>query len=155
MTPEHREIVEQIHSSSAVLRRAVEAAPPGKLTRTPSEGEWSALDTLTHVREVAVHVYGLRIRRLLYEDDPVFTDFDEEGYRRASLARGETAGALLDTIIGEHEQMARLLAALPDTEWARQGRHPVLGVVSIEFLARRIGEHAVEHAAQIAAAHGG
>jgi len=155
MTPEHREIVEQIHSSSAVLRCAVEAAPPGKLTRTPSEGEWSALDTLTHVREVAVHVYGLRIRRLLYEDDPVFTDFDEEGYRRASLARGETAGALLDTIIGEHEQTARLLAALPDTEWARQGRHPVLGVVSIEFLARRIGEHAVEHAAQIAAAHGG
>ena len=84
MTPEHREIVEQIHSSSAVLRRAVEASPPGKLTRTPSEGEWSALETLTHVREVVVHVYGLRIRRLLYEDDPVFADFDEDSFRRAS-----------------------------------------------------------------------
>jgi hypothetical protein len=155
MTPEHREIVEQIHSSAAVLRRAVEAAPPGRLTHAPSEGEWSALETLTHVRDVIVHVYGLRIRRLLYEDDPVFADFDEEGYRRASLARGETAGALLETIAGEHEQTARLLAALPDSEWARQGRHPVFGVVSIEFLARRIGEHAVEHAAQIAAAHGG
>ena len=155
MTPEHREIIDQIHSSSAVLRRAVEAAPPGRLTRTPSAGEWSAIETLTHLREVVVHVYGLRIRRLLYEDDPVFADFDEEGYRRASLARGETAGALLDTITGEHEQTARLLAALPDTEWARKGRHPVFGVVSIEFLARRIGEHAVEHAAQIAAAHGG
>jgi hypothetical protein len=154
MTPELRAIVEQIHSSGAVLRRAVEAAPPGRLTRTPSEGEWSALETLTHVRDVIVHVYGLRIRRLLYEDDPVFADFDEESYRRASLARGETAGALLDTIAGEHEQTARLLTALPDTEWARQGRHPVFGVVSIEFLARRIGEHAVEHAAQIAAAHG-
>jgi hypothetical protein len=155
MTPEHREIVDQIHSSSAVLRRAVEAAPPGRLTRTPSAGEWSALETLTHVREVVVHVYGLRIRRLLYEDDPVFADFDEESYRRASLARGDTAGALLDTIAGEHEQTARLLTALPDADWARQGRHPVFGVVSIELLARRIGEHAVEHAAQIAAAHGG
>jgi hypothetical protein len=31
----------------------------------------------------------------------------------------------------------------------------VFGVVSIELLARRIGEHAVEHAAQIATAHGG
>ena len=82
-------------------------------------------------------------------------DFDEESYRRASLARSETAGALLETIAGEHEQTARLLATLPDADWARQGRHPVFGVVSIEFLARRIGEHAVEHAAQIAAAHGG
>ena len=155
MNPEHREVVEPIQSSAAMLRRAVEAAPPGRLTRTPSEGEWSALETLTHVREVIVHVYGLRIRRLLYEDDPVFADFDEESYRGASLARGETAGALLDTIVGEHEQTARLLAALPDADWGRQGRHPVFGVVSIEFLARRIGEHAVEHAAQIAAAHGG
>ena len=155
MTPEHREIVERIHSSAAVLRRAVEAAPPGRLTRIPSEGEWSALETLTHMRDVIVHVYGLRIRRLLYEEEPVFADFDEESYRRASLARGETARALLETIAGEHEQTARLLAALPDTEWARQGRHPLFGVVSIEFLARRIGEHAVEHAAQIATAHGG
>jgi hypothetical protein len=155
MTPEHREIIEQIRSSAGVLRRAVEAAPPGGLTRVPREGEWSALETLTHVRDVIVHVYGLRIRRLLYEDEPVFADFDEESYRPASLARGETAEALVDTITGEHEQTARLLAALPDTDWARQGRHPVFGVVSIEFLARRIGEHAVEHAAQISAAHGG
>src|SRR5439155_21354362 len=44
-------------------------------------------ETLTHVRDVIVHVYGLRIRRLLYEDAPAFADFDEEGYRRASLAR--------------------------------------------------------------------
>jgi len=152
MSPEHREIIAQMRSSAAVLRRAVEAAPPGGLTRIPREGEWSALETLTHLREVVVHVFGLRIRRLLYEDDPVFTDFDEERYRHASLARGDTADALLETIVGEHEQTARLLTALPDADWARQGRHPVFGVVSIEFLARRIGEHAVEHAAQISAA---
>ena len=93
MTPEHREIVEQIHSSAAVLRRAVEAAPPGRLTHAPGEGEWSALETLTHVRDVVVHVYGLRIRRLLYEDDPVFADFDEENYRRASLAARGAGGS--------------------------------------------------------------
>src|SRR5262245_62758043 len=136
MRSEHRRIIEQIRSSAAVLQRAVEAAPPGGLARIPREGEWSALETMTHVRDVIVHVYGLRIRRLLYEDDPLFADFDEEGYRRASLARGETVGDLLDTIVGEHEQMARLLAALPDADWAREGRHPVSGVMSIEFLCR-------------------
>src|SRR5678816_2704082 len=70
MTPEHREIVEQIHSSAAVLRRAVQAAPPGRITRTPSEGEWSALETLTHVRDVIVHVYGLRILSLIHISEP-------------------------------------------------------------------------------------
>jgi hypothetical protein len=152
MTPEHRAIIERMRSSAAAVQRAVVTAPADRLTRAPREGEWSALETLTHVRDVVVHVYGLRIRRLLYEPAPLFADFDEEGYRRASLARGETARDLLDTVVAEQEQLARLLQTLPDAEWSREGRHPSLGAQSIEFLARRVGEHAEEHAAQIAAA---
>jgi DinB family protein len=149
MSPEHRAILEGMRSSAGVVRHAVQAAPPGRFGQPPLEGEWSALETLTHLRDVVVHVYGLRIRRLLYEDAPVFADFDEEGYRRASLARDEAVEGLLDTIVAEHEQLARLLQTLPDADWSREGRHPSLGVMSIEFLARRVGEHAEEHAAQI------
>jgi hypothetical protein len=152
LSPEHRAILDRMRSSARVVRDAVEATPPGQFGQPPREGAWSALETLTHLRDVVVHVDGLRIRRLLYEDAPVFADFDEEGYRRASLARGEAIVDLLDTIVAEHEQLARLLQTLPDTDWSRQGRHPSLGVMSIEFLARRVGEHAEEHAAQIAEA---
>jgi len=152
MTGEHRALIERIRSSAVVVRRAVEAAPPGRFGVAPRAGEWSALETLTHLRDVVVHVYGLRLRRLLYEAAPVFADFDEERYRPASLARGERIEYLLDTIVGEHEQLARLLEAVPDAEWAREGLHPPFGVMSIEFLARRVGEHAEEHAAQITAA---
>jgi hypothetical protein len=141
-----------MRATTGIVREAVARAKRGRFTEAPRAGEWSALETLTHLRDVIVHVYGLRIRRLLYEDAPVFADFDEEGYRRASLARGESAEYLLDTIVGEHEQLARLLEALPDAEWGRAGRHPSLGTMSIEFLARRVGEHAEEHAAQITAA---
>jgi DinB superfamily len=152
MTPEHRAILERIRSSAGVLSRAVDDTPASLFTRPPRDGQWSALETLTHVRDVIVHVYGLRIRRLLYEDGPLFADFDEERYRRESLARAESTRDLLDTIVAEHAQLGRLLEMLPDAEWGREGRHPSLGVMSIEFLARRIGEHAEEHAAQITAA---
>ena len=152
MTPEHRAVLDRMRSSAGVVRLAVEAVSAERLGQAPRPGEWSALETLTHVRDVIVHVYGLRIRRLLYEDEPVFADFDEERYRPASLARGESAEHLLETIVAEHEQLARLLETLPDANWARQGRHPAFGAMSIEFLAGRVGEHAEEHAAQIAAA---
>lgn len=155
MTATQRAIVDRMRAATSVVRQAVEAAQRGRFTEPPRHGEWSALETLTHLRDVVVHVYGLRIRRLLYENAPVFADFDEEGYRRASLARGASPGLLVETIVGEHEQLARLLETLPDAEWTREGRHPSLGPMSIEFLARRVGEHAEEHAAQItAAAHG-
>lgn len=152
MTAAHRAIIDRMRSSAAVVRRAVDGAEPGRFTAPPREGEWSALEALTHLRDVVVHVHGLRIRRLLYEESPVFADFDEERYRRDSLARGESPSQLVETIVGEHEQLARLLETLPDAEWGRTGRHPSLGPMSIELLARRVGEHAEEHAAQVTAA---
>jgi hypothetical protein len=154
LTLEYRAIVERIQSSAIIVQRAVDAVRLGRFIQSPREGEWSALETLTHLRDIVVHDYGLRIRRLLYEDAPVFADFDEEGYRRASLSRGETIDDLLNTIVAEHVQLGRLLQTLADTEWSRQGHHPLLGVMSVEFLARRVGEHAEEHAAQIAVAAG-
>lgn len=152
MTPEHRAMVDRMHTSAVALRRAVESISPDRLRVAPKPGEWSALETLTHLRDVVVHVYGTRIRRLLYETSPVFADFDEESYRPASLARGETVTDLLDAIVAEHEQLARLVQTLSDADWSREGRHPEFGPMSIELLAGRVGEHAEEHAAQIAAA---
>ena len=152
MTPAHRALLDRMRATAGVVRQAVERAQRGRFTEPPRPGEWSALETLTHLRDVIVHVYGLRIRRLLYEEAPVFADFDEEGYRRASLARGESAEHLLESFVAEQEQLARLLETLADADWSRAGRHPTLGTMSIEFLARRAGEHAEEHAAQIVAA---
>src|SRR5260370_22853031 len=151
MTPEHRAVIERIRSSAVLVRQVVETAPRARLAVAPSPGEWSSLETLTHLRDVIVHVYGLRVRRLFYEDAPLFADFDEEAYRPASLARGESVEYLLDTFVGEQEQLARLLEAVPDEEWAREGTHPQDGVISIEFLARPMGEHAEVHAAQVLA----
>jgi hypothetical protein len=95
-------------------------------------------------------VYGLRIRRLLYEADPVFADYDEAVFRQEDLGRGERPDDLVRMIVNEHEQIAGLLDGLPDDRWARQGRHPELGPMSIELLARRVVEHTLEHAQQIA-----
>ena len=152
MTSAHRAILDRIRTSAAAVRRAVASVPTDGLTRPPRAGEWSVLETLTHLRDVVVHVQGLRIRRLLYERAPLFADFDEESYRRASLARGESAADLIETIVAEHEQVARLLRNLDDADWSREGRHPTLGTMSIERLARQMGEHTEEHVAQITAA---
>jgi DinB superfamily len=146
---EHRALIERIRTAADAIRQAVESATPGKLAAAPREGEWSILETLVHLRNVAVMVHGLRIRRLLYEDHPVFSDYDEPAYRRATLERGPTADHLVTMIVAEHRQLAGLLDELPGDEWARAGRHPELGEMSIELLARRVADHAEEHAAQI------
>jgi hypothetical protein len=122
MNPDHRAIVAQIRSAPAVLAAAVAAVPPGQHDRPPRAGEWSARETLIHVRNVLVMVYGLRIRRLLYEREPVFADYDEAAFRQEDLARREPVEDLV---------------------------HPELGPMSIASLASQVGPHTEEHAGQI------
>jgi hypothetical protein len=150
MTPEHRALVERIRASAATLARTVAAVPAARHRQPPGPGEWSVQETLVHLRNVVVMVQGLRIRRLFYEADPVFADYDEATFRREDVARSEPAADLVRMIVAEHEQVADLLGTLPDDRWDRQGRHPELGPMSIAFLARRMGEHTEEHAGQIA-----
>ena len=46
MTPEHRALIDAIRSSAAVVRRAVEGVPSGRMAAVPKPGEWSALSSL-------------------------------------------------------------------------------------------------------------
>jgi DinB family protein len=151
MSPEHRQLIDHIRASAKELERAVAAVPAGQHDRPPRPGEWSVRETLIHLRNVVLMVQGLRLRRLLFEANPVFADYDEATARREDLARGEPIDDYVRMIVAEHEQTGRLLGVLPDDRWARAGRHPELGPMSIELLARRMGEHTSEHAAQIIA----
>jgi hypothetical protein len=146
---DRRAILTQIRSSPAILEAAVAGVPPGRHDRPPGAGEWSVRETLIHVRNVLLMVYGLRIRRLLYEREPVFADYDEAAFRREDLARREPIEDLVRMITTEHEQIARLLDGLPADRWQRAGRHPELGPMSIESLAGQVGPHTEEHAGQI------
>lgn len=149
MNAVHRAVLEHIRSAPAALAAAVAGVPSGWEDRPPRAGEWSTRETLIHVRNVIVMVYGLRIRRLLYEREPVFADYDEEGFRREDLARQEPVETLVRMITAEHDQIGRLLDRLPADRWQREGRHPELGPMSIAFLAGQVGPHTEEHAGQI------
>lgn len=150
MRTDQEDVISRIRASAKALKQAVEAVPDGTYDRQPRDGEWSVRETLVHVRNVVVMVYGVRIRRLCYETDPLFADYDEATYRKASLERPDPVDDILQMIVAEHEQIARLLRRLPEEAWQRQGRHPELGPMTIDVLARRVAEHAEEHALQVA-----
>jgi hypothetical protein len=56
MTPEYKAIISGIESSAAAVRRALGDAPPHRLGLAPRPGKWSAMETLTRVCQVVVHV---------------------------------------------------------------------------------------------------
>ncbi len=82
----------------------------------------------------------------------MFGDYDDEPVRRDAMARPEPLERVREMLLSEHAQLAALLSRRPDAEWKRAGRHPERGEMSIETIAQFVGEHADDHAGQIARA---
>lgn len=149
MTPEQHDLITRIRESAKAIERAVTEIPAAQHEMAPATGEWSVKQILLHTRDVAMLAYGLRVRRIVVEDAPSFASYNEEEYRPLNPGAGETASDLAHTILAEHFAVAGLLTHLPDAFWQKTGQHPEYGTTTLEFFARRLAEHAEEHAEQI------
>jgi hypothetical protein len=103
-----------------------------------AEGEWSLLEVCCHLRD-AVNIGGVRIRRLLEEDNPTF----EAGGRPAaaeSAHQQEDPRAALMALRAFWSGLAYQLEGLSDADWERGGAQ-----------AERQVQHSAEHLEQMRA----
>lgn len=149
MNAKHKEILEDILTSAEALRRTIEGVPVALLDQRPLPEEWSVIEILVHVRNVVMLVYGLRIRQLIYQDELTFINYEEEHHLLSASRQQLPAAELMEMIETDHKQTVRLLSTLGEQEWQRQGHHPDLGAMSIEFLAQQIARHTAEHTQQV------
>jgi hypothetical protein len=91
------------------------------------EGGWNVHQVAAHTRDVDRHVYGLRARRTVNEDNPEFQNFDGDAYMAAHYNADESLSEMLDGFITSVESLTEMLRALPDEAWSRPSRHATLG----------------------------
>jgi hypothetical protein len=137
------------------LALAIRGRTDAALAHQPAPGEWSARQALEHLL-FAEELLATRVRRLLEEDEPDLaaaavwaeTPASDEG----SAATGEPASALAARISElRHATVARL-AGIDDDAWARAGRHPEWGRVTVLSQAAYFARHEASHLAQLLAA---
>ena len=153
MAHSQQEIIERIVKSAQDMSKVVESIPNSMITSKPAEKEWSIFETAVHVRNVAMFAYGLRIRRLVTENDPLFADYDEESERLVDMKKSQPINEVVDMIAAEHRAIGQLLSLLSEEAWGRSGRHQQSGILTIDFLAMRLAVHAEEHIEQMRDTH--
>lgn len=91
------------------------------------KGGWNVHQVVAHTRDVNQHVYGLRARRTINEDNPEFQNFDGDAYMAAHYDAAESMSEMLDEFVQSVESLTEMLRALPDAAWSRPSRHVTLG----------------------------
>ncbi len=148
------QVLDELGAMPDRLRAAVTGAPAASLLRTRGPDNWSAFQTLCHFRDATL-VYAARFRFIVFNDDPLLPDYDENNWVAAARDTIDDTADILDEIGASRADLVRVLRRLPEEGWSRTGRHEAMGSVVLEHYARHQVAHEEMHITQIGAALGG
>lgn len=113
---------------------------------------WSVLEILCHLRDYQA-IFGERIRRILEEELPTFTPYNEEA-RLALVIENDYANQDMRAVLDEYRSTRRLiierLATLDDEQWGREGKFAADDVVDLTMPVVHTLLHDADHTEQIA-----
>lgn len=149
---EHRGEAEARRLEAAIERLVAEAQRLGDegLYRSPAEGEWTAMETLSHLVEIQPYWAG-EVQRVAAQPGVAFGRGLDDPGRLAGVQEhaGATLESLLPRLRAATEQAASMLRSLSADDWAKRGMHPRRGEMEIaEIVEHFLIGHAEEHVEQ-------
>jgi DinB family protein len=110
------------------------------------QGGWSVHQLAVHTRDTDKLVYGLRARRTLEEDNPLFQSFDGDAYMAGHYDPGESLRAVLYGLVQNVGSLTKVLRDLRPEGWSRESRHETQGGgLTLQTWVERGLEHINEH----------
>ncbi len=141
------ELIARYKAGPQVLADALAAVGPDQLDRSVIVGEWTPRQIVHHVADSETTSY-IRLRRLVAEDQPVITGYDEMEFARR-LHYDRPIDNSLAVINAVRAASAELLDHLSEAEWQRTGLHTESGAYSVMDWLRIYAAHCHDHAEQI------
>jgi len=131
------------------LEQAVDALAQ-KDWHSPLEPDgWSLHQVLVHLRDADAHAYLPRLLRILAVDTPFVEKFDDEGWMIEHYNPDEPVSSILAEYRELRSSEIACLESITPADWSRKGRHPTLGLRTIQWWVERSLAHSEEHLMQI------
>ncbi len=152
MQPALDHLLTRYRDGADVLRAAFADITDEELDRAPADAGWTARQVAHHVAESEATAF-VRLRRLIAEDAPVISSYDEALFAERNHYERPIAPALA-VVDAVRTSSLDLLRALSPAEWLHAGSHSESGRYSVEDWLRIYADHPWEHAAQVRLARG-
>jgi hypothetical protein len=110
--------------------------------------KWSLIEILQHLADSEV-VWGYRVRRVLAEERPQLTGFDQDLWARRLDYAGARRDQALDVFKSLRAAHVTLLRGLPDEDFSRVGIHEERGEETLRHMMRLYAGHDLAHRRQI------
>jgi uncharacterized damage-inducible protein DinB len=144
------ELIAEIADAPRLLRRAVEGLSDEQLDTPYRPDGWTVRQVAHHLPDS--HMNGFtRVKMALTEDVPTIKPYDEARFAELGDVRAtpiEVSLALLDAL---HVRWVALFRSMSDADYAREFRHPEIGVVPLDKQLALYAWHGRHHVAHVTA----
>ena len=149
MTPADREpLIRQYSEGPALLKRTLAKVPAEALQWRPAPGKWSVHEVIIHCADSETNAH-MRVRYLLAEKDPLIVGYDQDSWAVVLDYHALPLEPALAAIEAVRANTVPLLRRLPESAWARSGKHTEVGAYGTESWLKSYAEHLQVHSRQI------
>ena len=145
---ERQKLIAQYKEGYNEVTSSLQGFPPDSLTAHPIEGKWSAAEIIHHLADSET-TSGMRLRRLLVEDQPLIQAYDQDAYASRLNYNNREMAPALDAFRSARATAAQLFEFMSEEDWRREGTHSESGSYTAEQWLTIYAAHAHNHASQI------
>lgn len=140
------EYIKNIGKLPATVAELAAELQSRNLLDTPyREGGWTSRQVIHHLADSHMNAY-IRHKRILSEDHPTLTPYDEVRWAEMADVTATPIAASLEILRGMHLRWATVLATCSDAEWERTGYHAGSGITyRLDTLAATYSWHGLHH----------
>jgi hypothetical protein len=139
-----------LESTPALLARAAAALSPSESRRRPGADCFSFVENVWHLADLEREGFGLRIRRILAEENPALANFDGDRLARERKYQDKDVDRALALFARARAQNLEALRRLRRSDWKRSGSQEGVGRITLADIPRLMAEHDRSHGADVA-----
>ena len=139
-----------LESTPALLALAAAERTPCQLQWKPEADVFSLIENVWHLADLEREAYGVRIGRLLAEDEPTFSDFDGDRIARERRYNDRDLAAGLTAFCEARFRNIETLRHVSRSDWKRRANQEGVGRITLEDLPRQMARHDAAHTQEIA-----
>ena len=148
MTLSPGELLTGYRATPRVLRAITRELSEDQLNWRRDDDDWSIIEVIAHLADAEDNSID-RTRRMLAEDNPQFSEYDEKAWARDRGYRSKTLAEVLTRFRDQREAHIQTLEALDDSGWIQAGDHSTMGRLTVNSITAHMITHDMMHLAQI------
>jgi hypothetical protein len=141
----------ELERGPTMLREAARRTPEARWRVAPASGGFCLVEQAWHLADLEREGFGVRVRRLLEENEPFLPDFDGDRVARERDYASRPLEGGIEAFAAARAANLAVLRSVDRTGWTRAGEQEGVGRITLLDVPRMMLRHDRSHAAEIGA----